>query len=278
MDSIRGQQRYRNIVNDSNVAASKLSAMIDVYLALQGNTDEVAESDMATELSTLLTQLECYKFDPSNLCAKLKDDIEASLNHTGDEGYTGSPQLTDAGDHAQVDVLTAQSPRQVTSSFFAMLSRCLWSMWSFVSYRLSALSPPATEQRLTNGRVLTHTEATAVRRFKHMGERREVVAVRAAQSSDAACKMTVEGLIKSMRDHTRVLEAQVSKFNVFFEIAQHLKNEVGAYLLAFEAVKTYPTPEKRRALSNMHARVASSSASWKECATALKDGYSRVQK
>ncbi|KAJ2982582.1 hypothetical protein NUW54_g10733 [Trametes sanguinea] len=272
--------RYERILNDSDVTASKLAAIVDVYLALQGNTETDKESAMVTELSTLQAELEKVQPSFNSECVALASDMKGFYSKA-----TGSPPFH--GLPGQDLTLTANGSVTPTT-----VQHAPERLWSFV---LPAISSPSTSavsaHTATNcpGSTLTSAQATAVDRFKHLAQAKIVVytatgnlarSTQLADASpiDASRKLSNEVLTEAVKANAQALEAQAQQFSVFSELTQHLKNEIGAYLLSFQAAKAYPTMEKRKALANMHARVAASSAHWRQCSMALTDGYTRVPK
>ncbi|KAI9061971.1 hypothetical protein FKP32DRAFT_1677598 [Trametes sanguinea] len=279
--------RYERILNDSDVTASKLTAIIDVYLALQGNTEADKESAMVTELSTLQAELEKVQPGFNSECLALASDMKGFYSKaTGPPRSHGLPgqdaTLTANGSVTPTTVQPAPEPTQEPAiRTRSPTNESPRRLWSFALPAVSSPSTPAVSAHTGNkgpGSALTSAQATAVNRFKQLGNLARSTQLADASPIDTSRKLSNEVLTETVKANVQALEAQAQQFSVFSELAQHLKNEIGAYLLAFQAAKAYPTMEKRRALANMHARVAASSAHWRQCSMALTDGYTRVPK
>ncbi|KAL7277040.1 hypothetical protein ACG7TL_008884 [Trametes sanguinea] len=289
--------RYEQILNGSDTTASKLAAVIDVYLALQGNTEDDKEGAMITELTLLRAELERPQPDFTSECMKLSNDMKglcSKLMGSPPRDSVASQDATPKG-NINVEPVVAQSAvgGDINSLDFYMsllmarqspmrgrtpTNEGPRSLWSFL-LPAAVSSPPiptVSPHVGTNTSNLTQAQVMAVDRFKQLGELGANGT--SSRSTGASRNLTNNILAGTINGNIQTLEAQAQQFSVFSELTQHLKNEIGAYLLAFQAAKAYPTMEKKRALTNMHARVASSSAHWRQCVIALTEGYTRVQK
>ncbi|OSD04982.1 hypothetical protein PYCCODRAFT_1432717 [Trametes coccinea BRFM310] len=276
--------RYEQILNGSDTTASKLAAVIDVYLALQGNTEDDKEGAMITELTLLRAELERPQPDFTSECMKLSNDMKglcSKLMGSPPRDSVASQDATPKG-NINVEPVVAQSAvgfaQESPMRGRTPTNEGPRSLWSFLLP--AAVSSPPIPTVLphvgTNTSNLTQAQVMAFDRFKQLGELGANGT--SSRSTGASRNLTNNILAGTINGNIQTLEAQAQQFSVFSELTQHLKNEIGAYLLAFKAAKAYPTMEKKRALTNMHARVASSSAHWRQCVIALTEGYTRVQK
>ncbi|KAI0324387.1 hypothetical protein GY45DRAFT_383603 [Cubamyces sp. BRFM 1775] len=290
-------KRYKSIVDDTDVAAGKLAAVINVYLALQANTREGQEASMITELSTLQSELDGYNYVFSGPCANLRSNVETFylklVDPTGDRREheraalftapldihsenTSQPQESQPEPLVQGGVPANSTPRR---------------MWGLLTERLPTFyATPSLQSPTTVENSLTHAQATAVNVFAQAGQDHTHILHR--QHTDGATspihsstrtlvaseKPVVDVVIASIKDILLSLGTQGPQLGVFRELTLHLKNEIKAYLQVLQSANAFPTPEKRIALANMQGRVARSSAHWRTCASALTDGYSRIQK
>ncbi|KAI0330787.1 hypothetical protein GY45DRAFT_1361278 [Cubamyces sp. BRFM 1775] len=302
-------RRYKSFIDDSDIAAGKLAAIINIYLALQGNTHETQEASVSTELLTLQSasivfiacqqELENCNYIFSGPCANLRNDIETfflklvgrKVDTQDDE--TASP-LNSPLD-ARIAPLPApqESQPEPAGQGSASAKPTPSRMWSLLTDRLPALnatllssrSPAAAESTLTAAQAAAvghfaratggHTQVQQQRR--HV-EEATGPAQSQAQAPTISDKPLVDVVIASMKDIMLSLATQSPQLDVFRELTLHLKNEIRAYLQALQSAKAFPTADKRTALANMQARVALSSAHWRACVSALTDGYSRIQK
>ncbi|KAL1948618.1 hypothetical protein VTO73DRAFT_10424 [Trametes versicolor] len=281
-------EAYVTIVRSSDAAATKLASNINMYLSLQGDLEEDDTEDMIEELSALVKDLPAVPTNMSTSCAELRNRVETCLlgltNSTLPTNVDGSCSITASTSKVRSETgptpgtananeasrrvwgrafgaLAAFQQPEDTKSVLNRVARAPSQGWGDIAGVVSAAQnmwagPYAT----TNGQSTTASDSRTV-----------PPPAKPATGADE----TLVGLIKSVLEN---LATQVPKFNAFSEVSKHLENELNAYKSAFQAVKTYPTAEKRTALQNMHTRVAASARLWNQLAVVLTDGYARVQK
>ncbi|KAH9887915.1 hypothetical protein C8Q73DRAFT_711166 [Cubamyces lactineus] len=290
-------KRYKSLIDDSDVAAGKLAAVLNVYLALQGNTREGQEDSMIAELSTLQSELDSYHFVFSGPCANLKNNVETFylklVDPTGsrrdhERASLSTPSIETQGE--SMPQSQGNEPEPIVPGGVPA-NPTPRKMWGLLTERLptfyatpSPRSPPAAEN------TMTLAQATAVNVFAQAGQGHTHVQHRqhldgvtspvrsSAQDLPASQKPVVDIVIASIKDIMLSLGRQGPQLDVFRELTLHVKNEIRAYLQVLQSASAFPTSEKKTALANMQGRVALSSAHWRVCISALTDGYSRIQK
>ncbi|KAI0356835.1 hypothetical protein OH77DRAFT_1588731 [Trametes cingulata] len=287
---------YKNILDGTNAAANQLAGVIDVYLALQNNTNEGQEENMIKELSALRANLERTDFRFNVQCASLKENIDAFHRRLADPASNEQANQLSASankhdsdtnvTHLETSALSSTNSQQqpvavrqeVTTNFSTR------SAWSRLCELVSPAAAPVSAPASASGGAPIRTEEMVVDHIKRLNEG---ASVRIQRQRSGGTPSTDHGVpsepvdppfLSAVKETSRRLDLQTRQFEAFSEIAQHLKNEINAYTQAFQAAKAYPTREKRIALENMHNRVVASSAHWRECAAALTDGYARIQK
>ncbi|KAJ8463343.1 hypothetical protein ONZ51_g10319 [Trametes cubensis] len=239
-------KRYKSIIDDSDVAAGKLAAVLNVYIALQGNTREGQEASMITELSTLQTvdiELDSYHYVFSGPCASLRNNVETFYLKLVDP--TGSRR-----DHERASLSTPPLERKSESMPQVQESQpepivqggvpanpAPRKMWGLLTERLPAFyatpspqSPPAADHENT----LTPAQATAVSVFKqasqghiHVQHRRHLdgatlLARSSTQTQLASEKPVVDIVIASLKDIMLSLGKQSPELDVFRELTLHV--------------------------------------------------------
>ncbi|KAH9887924.1 hypothetical protein C8Q73DRAFT_193801 [Cubamyces lactineus] len=291
-------KRYKSVVDDSDVAAGKLAAVINVYLALESNAQETRKVDMITELTTLKSELDGCNFDFDASCANLKGNIGSFyvqlVDPMGDRRESEGALLADMFPNAQPESTsqTTRQPEAIISSV-TYVSQLLWRMWGLLIGQLPTLyattSPQVAPSFGTTGNLtLASTTAlkvsagagtidTHVQPSQHAQD--TLGSVHGYTPTPLTSDKPVHAVVgTSIKDIMRSLGRQTSQLDVFRELTLHLKNEIEAYLQALQSANAFPTPEKRAVLANMLSRAVLSSAHWRACVLALTDGYSRIQK
>ncbi|KAI0324393.1 hypothetical protein GY45DRAFT_1439108 [Cubamyces sp. BRFM 1775] len=280
-------ERYKNLLDDSDLAASQLIAIIKVFLVLQSKKGDAPEDDMISELDTLRQTLTERQYDLGIQCNKLREDVSKNCTDLSQaidlDGVLCLDPKTSI--HANTgDSKTPGLPRKPTrtdTSSTVVVSKVfiLWRILSAV--RLRRAKKPETQ---------TRTERKPVRsklpRGEKMGRKKQpkrqtkgadrAPAVRqGTQSSQLSRASAASATLEAIRDILEKLEKQEPLFDAFPELAKHLRNEIDAYLRAFEAVKAYPA-RRRKALDEAQTRVVASSKFWIECLAALNRELSAV--
>ncbi|KAI0641311.1 hypothetical protein C8Q79DRAFT_1014269 [Trametes meyenii] len=267
-------EEYRGILQTSDTLANNIAATINVYLALQGDVGEEDADDMIEELSALRRDLVQERTDPGVLCANLKIRIEtffrsiapstAPADGMRSSSVTHAPSPVSSGPVSVRDEVGKVSGRLADAADRRTLGR--------IGTALMTLQMPEDGKSGTCA-LAVHRDGNVINQgdlSRTLGTAESRVPPQTYAVDDtfiSAVLATVQGL-----------EKQSQQFKAFSEASKYLENELSAYQSAFQAVKAYPTPEKRTALQNMHSRVASSSKHWKELTSVLTDGYSRLQK
>ncbi|KAJ8455791.1 hypothetical protein ONZ51_g12336 [Trametes cubensis] len=261
-DTVRSEwsmytRRYKTIIDESDVAAGKLAAVIN-------------------GAST-------YANGP---CANLRNDVEACYlkltDLKSDTSVNARASLLNAPSDAKVACSQAFSENrgqsETTVQGSAPATTTPKGMWDLFTERLptfytmtSPQSPPAVENA-----NLTPAQAAAVGIFAqaapshiHVQQRQHMpvttgYARSQTQVSSILDKPHTDVVIASMKDIMLSLATQAPQLDVFRELTLHLKNEIKAYLQALQSANAFPTLDKRTALANMQARVALSSIHWRE--------------
>ncbi|CDO74605.1 hypothetical protein BN946_scf184862.g2 [Trametes cinnabarina] len=264
-------ENYKALLDDAVSAASQLSAHIKVYLVLQEQKDKVKEGNMITELSALKTNIERTNFGLSAACAKLMDDIANSSRGLSEHINAEARRLQPEGDRAAQ--MHAQQVKSNVNGGVPVLA----------ADRLSAnpsINPAAMKLSTFIGRLfLSRTRARQAEessttvttkptnRDRSSGARnkRKQDQAQAGTGSTAAARARADTGIMSalmqpgeavkvtetmgaIAEIIKELESQIPKFDAFSQLSQHLKNELNAYLLAFQGAQAYPTPVRLTSL------------------------------
>ncbi|KAJ8454417.1 hypothetical protein ONZ51_g13033 [Trametes cubensis] len=263
--------RYKTIIDESDVAAGKLAAVIN-GASTYANRQE----------------LDGYHYIFSGPCANLRNDVEACYlkltDLKSDTSVNARASLLNAPSDAKVACSQAFSENrgqsETTVQGSAPATTTPKGMWGLFTERLptfhatsSPQSPPAVENA-----NLTPAQAAAVGIFAqaalshndiHVQQRQHMpvttgYARSQTQVSPILDKPHTDVVIASMKDIMLSLATQAPQLDVFRELTLHLKNEIKAYLQALQSANAFPTLDKRTALANMQARVALSSIHWRE--------------
>ncbi|KAI0659988.1 hypothetical protein C8Q70DRAFT_983371 [Cubamyces menziesii] len=272
-DTVRSEwsmytRRYKTIIDESDVAAGKLAAVINVYLALQENTQESQEANMTTELLTLQSEFDGYHYIFSGPCANLRNDVEACYlkltDLKSDTSVNARASLLNAPSDAKVACSQAFSENrgqsETTVQGSAPATTTPKGMWDLFTERLptfytttSPQSPPAVENA-----NLTPAQAAAVGIFAqaapshiHVQQRQHMpvttgYARSQTQVSSILDKPHTDVVIASMKDIMLSLATQAPQLDVFRELTLHLKNEIKAYLQALQSANAFPTLDIRK--------------------------------
>ncbi|KAJ8456756.1 hypothetical protein ONZ51_g11935 [Trametes cubensis] len=280
-------KQYKGVIDESDVFAGKLAALIKVYLALQGNVQEGQEC---------LVELNGYNYDFGASCTTLKGNVEVFYLKLVDP--TGNRRENERALQAEMfSRAQSESPPQETRqpeaaiSSVAYVSQFLWRMWDLLIERLPTLYATTTAQTaldVENRNTLAPAQTTALNSLAQAGTSDVHVRQRGGGNPEFTHSHTATPLTSDKPVHDIVatsikeimlsLGRQASQFDVFRGLTFHLKNEINSYLQALQSANAIPTAEKRAALANTHARIALSATHWRACASALTDGYSRIQK
>ncbi|KAI0659982.1 hypothetical protein C8Q70DRAFT_107731 [Cubamyces menziesii] len=255
--------RYRRLLDESDSARGELLAIIRIYLALQGNTTPDDIDEMITELLGLQEQLSSRDYHLDTVCSALGDDIKTwhskflssavceAERRNASEKFAGN-----GGDQAFGDHETQALPMRLRVSLLDVFAMRVYNgcrrIWTVMSR--GSVAPSLTlssSMRHAAGGANTTGHATA--------------------QNEAGS--TIDSLVV---ESVQQLEIQAPLYGAFNELTKHLKNEVGAYLLAFQRFKAIPNHRNSKALKEMHARVACSSPRWKECIAVLNEGFACV--
>ncbi|KAJ8461832.1 hypothetical protein ONZ51_g11288 [Trametes cubensis] len=234
-----------------------------LYLALQGNTTPDDIDEMITELLGLQEQLSSRDYHLDTVCSALGDDIKTwhskflssavceAERRNASEKFAGN-----GGDQAFGDHETQALPMRLRVSLLDVFAMRVYNgcrrIWTVMSR--GSVAPSLTlssSMRHAAGGANTTGHATA--------------------QNEAGS--TIDSLVV---ESVQQLEIQAPLYGAFNELTKHLKNEVGAYLLAFQRFKAIPNHRNSKALKEMHARVACSSPRWKECIAVLNEGFACV--
>ncbi|KAI9061977.1 hypothetical protein FKP32DRAFT_1686791 [Trametes sanguinea] len=98
--------------------------------------------------------------------------------------------------------------------------------------------------------------------------------IRAMQLQEEAFRELVQAIDIVLKE----LDRLAPEFDTFSELAQHLRNEITAYINAFSAYRALQTLAKKNALEEMHARVEATSVHWTEFLDALGEGLPRISR
>ncbi|KAI0324389.1 hypothetical protein GY45DRAFT_1365101 [Cubamyces sp. BRFM 1775] len=242
--------QYKNLLDDADLSASQLIAVIKVYLVLQSSKNEAPEADMITELGNLQQTLANRTYDLCRRCEKIGEDVQASHDRLSEAVEMSRTTLAhfENGKNANstggnVDTSARVSTNKPSSRPAGSISTYFWEL---VSAFLALISPEsdcrkeprqetkkgASDPRRTQGRRQDSNEST--KRFPNTNPRQNT------QSSQLSQSSATSGTLSAIKEVITGLETQAPLFDAFTELAQHLRNEVEAYLRAFEAAKAYP--------------------------------------
>ncbi|KAI0330785.1 hypothetical protein GY45DRAFT_1434458 [Cubamyces sp. BRFM 1775] len=299
--------QYKNLLDDTDLAASQLMAIIKVYLILQSSKSEAQEADMITELGNLRQSLSERTYDLSSRCKTIRAEIQVSYDRLSNAVHTDV--ITGAGPQASKKGVSSSDTSGGTQPQYEML----WSIsivgdtdvFPCVRQSDGASSPPARKPSIL-GRLMSALLDRLLRRPRKSdrqtskSSRRAVHPDRISESKEASQsdgeRHIASGIADGRRPPARQdsqtdaipttlhaiqeiisgLETQAPLFEVFPELAQHLRNELDAYLHAFEAARAYPA-NRKKALDEAQARVVVSSKHWKECLAALNGDGSTAE-
>ncbi|KAJ8461836.1 hypothetical protein ONZ51_g11284 [Trametes cubensis] len=266
-------EQYKNLLDDTDVAASQLMAVIRVYLVLQSSKSEAQEADMVTELGNLRKSLTERTYDLSSRCKDLRGDIQASYERLSQAVETNGITAADPSDNLENsrETQTRRLGSDKASGTPARKPSILGRLMSAFLCRF--LRKPRTSERQTAklSRGLTNPERTPKDASQTGDETRIAPSTSdqrrppARQDSQADAIPTT---LEAIRESILGLETQAPLFDAFSELARHLRNELDAYLHAFEAAKALPA-NRKKALDEAQSRVVVSSKHWKECLAAL---------
>ncbi|KAH9887922.1 hypothetical protein C8Q73DRAFT_711231 [Cubamyces lactineus] len=274
-------ERYKNLLDDSDLAASQLIAIIKVFLVLQSKKGDAPEDDMISELDSLRQTLTERQYDLSSQCNKLREDVGRDyvvLSQAIDsEGALCPSNRVNSNDSKTPDPSSKPNRTDTNSSVVVPKVFILWRIFNAI--RLRRVRNPETQNR-TDCRPVkskpSRMEKIARKKRqqrKPKGADRPSTARQGTQSSQASAASTT---LEAIKDILEKLEQQEPLFDAFPELAKHLRNEIDAYLRAFEAVKAYPA-RRRKALDEAQTRVVASSKFWRECLIALNAELSAVE-
>ncbi|KAJ8463339.1 hypothetical protein ONZ51_g10321 [Trametes cubensis] len=303
--------RYKNLLDDADLAASQLMAVIKgelqglahasraltmsaVYLVIQSSKNEAPEADMITELGNLQqasptadtilpTTHTVYTLPPSQTlsgrtydlrrqCEKIAEDVQASYDRLSKIVETSSVALAHPAtgksgnstgrnvEPSANDSTNKPSPRPAGS-----ISSYFWKLFSAL---LSLILPENNYGKETSGDARRDQGQRQDNTKLAKQPARTPSTRQDTQSSQISQTSATSAALDTITEVITGLERQAPLFNAFPELAQHLRNEVDAYLRAFEAAKAYPASRKK-ALEEAQARVVASSKYWKECLAAL---------
>ncbi|KAI0659986.1 hypothetical protein C8Q70DRAFT_108049 [Cubamyces menziesii] len=267
----RHEQQYKNLLDDADVAASQLMAVIRVYLVLQSSKSEAQEADMVTELGNLRKSLTERTYDLSSRCKDLRGDIQASYERLSQAVETNGITATDPSNNMESSGETQARRSDKVSGTPARKPSILGRLMS--AFLCRVLRKPRKSERQTAklSRGLTNPERTPKDASQTGDEMRIAPSTSdqrrppARQDSQADAIPTT---LEAIRESILGLETQAPLFDAFSELARHLRNELDAYLHAFEAAKALPA-NRKKALDEAQSRVVVSSKHWKECLAAL---------
>ncbi|KAJ8454889.1 hypothetical protein ONZ51_g12767 [Trametes cubensis] len=286
--------RYKNLLDDADLAASQLMAVIKVYLVLQSSKNEAPEADMITELGNLQQAsptadtilptthtihtlppsqtLSGRTYDLRRQCEKIAEDVQASYDRLSKIVETSSVALAHPAtgksgnstgrnvEPSANDSTNKPSPRpagSISSYFWKLFSALLSLVLSGDSYGKETSGDARRDQGQRQDSTKSAQQPTRTPSTRQ-----------GTQSSQLSQTSATSAALDTITEVITGLERQAPLFNAFPELAQHLRNEVDAYLRAFEAAKAYPASRKK-ALEEAQARVVASSKYWKECLAAL---------
>ncbi|KAH9887917.1 hypothetical protein C8Q73DRAFT_193220 [Cubamyces lactineus] len=270
--------RYKNLLDDADLAASQLMAVIKVYLVLQSSKNEAQEADMITELGNLQQTLTSQTYDLRRRCEKIREDVQASYHRLSEtvemcgmtlahpaNGRDGSSTDSEIGAGASDSTNKPSSrPAASLSFYFWKLVSAIWALMSPESNRGKGPCEGTHEGKddTREGQGRRQDSTKPAKRSTDTNARQDT------QSSQLTLASSTSAILAAIKEVITGLETQAPLFDAFPELAQHLRNEVDAYLRAFEAAKAYPASRKK-ALEEAQARVVASSKYWKECLAAL---------
>ncbi|KAJ8456758.1 hypothetical protein ONZ51_g11937 [Trametes cubensis] len=276
--------RYKNLLDDSDLAASQLIAIIKVFLVLQSKKGDAPEDDMISELDSLRQTLIEREYDLGSQCNELREDVRRDcaklFEAINSEGVTPLDSKT-SNDDSKISELPSKPIRADSDGSTARKVFILWRILNVVDrLRRARKSETQNQPERKSNRSKAIFKGNVTRKEKKSrqarGADRPPAAKQRTQPPHLSQASAASATLEAIKEILEKLEKQEPLFDAFPELAKHLRNEIDAYLRAFEAVKAFPG-RRRKALDDAQARVVASSKFWRECLVALNAELSAVE-
>ncbi|EIW54663.1 uncharacterized protein TRAVEDRAFT_50802 [Trametes versicolor FP-101664 SS1] len=231
---------YEAVVDDSRTAATKLSAIMNMYTSLLSAFQGAESADVVHELVTF----------KKSVSGAVPNDFEVRLEALK---RAVSQFLSSLSPHAG----RAELKGWLGSTSAAIQAVVYHLLWTPLLHVGGMLAP-----RPANG-------------FNQVGEpNRGQVEEGNTFNEDPD---SAQDVITNIKNTLVSLEAQKPLFGVFQQIADELAAEFERYSAALEAVKDVPkSPSYTEAVGKVHANAASRGEEWKELARVLTNEYARA--
>ncbi|KAH9887927.1 hypothetical protein C8Q73DRAFT_194116 [Cubamyces lactineus] len=263
--------RYKNLLDDADLVASQLMAIIKVYLVLQSSKSEAQEADMITELGNLRQSLTERTYDLSSRCKDVRGDVQAFCERLSQTAKTKRITAVDPATNTESNPSAKGGETQSRRSDNASgppghMPSILERLMSAFFCRVFSRPRKSDKQRSKSSRKLAGSGGVAKDSSQTDGEAR--IDERRPPTRQDSQADAIPATLQAIREVVSGLETQAPLFEAFPELARHLRNELDAYLHAFEAAKAFPA-NRKKALDEAQTRVVVSSKHWKECLAAL---------